>query len=662
MINTRIVRYTLLKFLLFIATVFSLGRPAEAVIQNAGVYITPSPASIGQTITLKNSIKSTAVESNLTVTLQIRPVVNSTVGSTVHFSQVLTGQNFALNETKQYQQTYVVPATMISGTYTYCIKVTNSAGTTTYMNVQSTSSPMIFTVNGVTASTYMRGINIMDLGIAGNTLPGVYGTNYTKPNLTSLQDLRSRGIKVIRIPFLWERIQPTLGGPLNTAYLGYLLQVLRDANTADLKVIVDMHNYGRYTPTTTSARVAYPFGHPSGPTQAQYADAWEKISAAIKADAQAYNATYAYDLMNEPHSIPHLYVPFANPYTVCSFETNTEGWTAQNPSKVTLSKETRNSQGSLKMNVIPESGSGLVYRMTLPSTIKQLSVANGGTIQFKGYVPTTTTGTIQFRVWMVDSAYTMHQSPLTTLPKGTEFTFRYTPTASWWTNYKSIIVDFIANGTDGVTPSVFYIDDITQGTISGDKTPPQVWEAYSQAAVTGIRSLNDTKLIMVEGYEFSSAARWAINHPVKWITDPQNNTMYHAHMYMDSDSSGAYALSHSAELSAAQAQGFATVGARGVARLKNFTDWTEAQNVSGFLGEFGWPNANTVGASDGAAWNADGEELLDFLDSKNMGGTMWATGTWLTPTGNILNTYQLANSSRPFLPLSQATVLEAHLN
>jgi hypothetical protein len=41
---------------------------------------------------------------------------------------------------------------------------------------------------------------------------------------------------------------------------------------------------------------------------------------------------------------------------------------------------------------------------------------------------------------------------------------------------------------------------------------------------------------------------------------------------------------------------------------------------------------------------------------------MWATGTWLTPTGNILNTYQLANSSRPFLPLSQATVLENHLN
>lgn len=346
--------------------------------------------------------------------------------------------------------------------------------------------------------TYLRGINIMDLGTAYGNVPGTFEQHYTRPSLKSLEALKSRGIKVVRLPFIWERIQHSLGGSLDPFYRDLLTNVLIDCDKAGLKAIIDMHNYTKYT----DKGVKKVFGASNAPTHAQFADVWKKISTHLRSVPQAYNAVYAYDLMNEPSGIP----------------------------------------------------------------------SNTG------------------------------------------------------------------------------------------KTSARIWEEYAQAAVSGIRSVGDKKLIHVEGDTYSAAHRWRSNHPKPFINDPANNIMYHAHMYIDNDSSGQYKNSYDQEEAFARSQGHASVGARGVARLKKFADWCAEFKQRCFLGEFGWPATYYVGSrAEALKWNAAGEELMEFMDSVRMGGTLWATGSWFGESGNILNSYILPRGTRQFKPLSQAEVLERHL-
>ena len=118
------------------------------------------------------------------------------------------------------------------------------------------------------------------------------------PNAAECQYYSGKGFKFIRVPFLWEKIQPTLGGALDATYLGYIDQVVTAAATYNMSVMIDMHNYLRYPsdPSTTSTSTLVTQG---GPTQAQYNDVWTKI-----ATHYANNTTiWGYDLMNEPHNL-----------------------------------------------------------------------------------------------------------------------------------------------------------------------------------------------------------------------------------------------------------------------------------------------------------------------------------------------------------------------
>lgn len=501
--------------------------------------------------------------------------------------------------------------------------------------------------------TYLRGINIMDLGISGTVIPGVYGTNYTKPSLTALQSLKARGLNVVRIPFLWERMQPTLGGALDPAYLSYLIQVLKDANTAGLKVIVDMHNYAGYNISGTIHR----FNSETGPTTSQYADAWSKISAAIQAEPLAAAAVYSYDIMNEPANIydSRSTIPTSGAFVVSDFATTDEGWLPRDNSDTVVAYDTRNS-GSLKVTMTTASTGTRILGAVLNNGVQQTAIGNGATFRVRGYVPTSTPGdNARVRIFMYDSGYAPQAGTAFTITKGETFEFHYTPAASTFPGNVQVGVELILDNTPGATPLVFYIDDVVQGTPITGVSPQAAWETYSQAAVTAIRALNDKTLISVQGYAYSSAKDWATNHPTKWITDSANNHMYDAHLYFDDDGSGNYSNSFATETTNATGQGYASVSARTVARVKVFTDWVTAQNTKGFVGEYGWPNSDL--SADATSWNQVGDDLLTHLDSVNMGATMWATGSWLSPTDNKLNTYVLST----FQALSQSTILENHL-
>ncbi|GEM_PF-3592732 len=63
----------------------------------------------------------------------------------------------------------------------------------------------------------------------GAAIPGVYGVGYMFPTATELDYFSSKGMIVIRVPFMWERMQPAANGPLDPTYLGRLDQVVSGA-------------------------------------------------------------------------------------------------------------------------------------------------------------------------------------------------------------------------------------------------------------------------------------------------------------------------------------------------------------------------------------------------------------------------------------------------
>lgn len=497
---------------------------------------------------------------------------------------------------------------------------------------------------------FLRGVNIMDLGMSGGVFPGVYNTNYTSPTLAGMHALKARGLNVVRLPFLWERVQPTLNGALDAPYLGYLLQAMRDANTAGLKVIIDMHNYGSYT----TAGILTRLGSDDGPTMANYQDVWTKLSTAIQADAAAKAALYAYDIMNEPVGMRDTRgsVTNAGATKIADFTTTVDGWSAEGG----VAAYSASYGGSIKAS--RASGAAAFLLFGIGKNFFNPTSAAGTTIRIKGFMPANVQG-VYPRIRLTTLVnFTGTQHPIKEIPRGEHFEVQYTLTGPDWAGMTGIIIEAVVNDVDGTGPYEIYFTDISQGTAIVGKADTVLWEEFSQSAVDAIRANGDNSNIMIEGYDYASAKEWATNHPVKWITDPADKIIYQAHSYMDANNSGAYANSYATDNAAAIAEGlgYTSTADRAVKHVKVFTDWVTAQGVKGFIGEMGWPNSDAAPA-DYQDWDAAGEAVLAHLDSVNMGATLWATGTWLDANDNELNAY---DGQATFAPLSPALILEAH--
>jgi Ca2+-binding RTX toxin-like protein len=135
------------------------------------------------------------------------------------------------------------------------------------------------------------GINISG-GEFGGT-GGTHNSTYHYPTLSELKFYADKGVDLIRLPIRWERVQDALDGPLDLAGdIALIKQVLVNAASLGMNVIIDVHNYGRYNGVAIGAA--------GGPTAAQFADFWKKMAIEFK----DMPALAGYDLMNEPHDMP----------------------------------------------------------------------------------------------------------------------------------------------------------------------------------------------------------------------------------------------------------------------------------------------------------------------------------------------------------------------
>ncbi|EPT01473.1 hypothetical protein FOMPIDRAFT_115275 [Fomitopsis schrenkii] len=102
----------------------------------------------------------------------------------------------------------------------------------------------------------------------------------------------AEGANLYRIPFAWQEMTPTLGGPINETFFyeeyNPIVQAAL-ASSPDAYVIIDVHNYARWNGGIISQ---------GGPTNEQYASLWYQVSSLYADTPRALLG-----LMNEPHDL-----------------------------------------------------------------------------------------------------------------------------------------------------------------------------------------------------------------------------------------------------------------------------------------------------------------------------------------------------------------------
>lgn len=125
---------------------------------------------------------------------------------------------------------------------------------------------------------------------------GEDGYHYSFPSTADIDYFQSKGLKLIRLPFRWERVQPELNGPIGGAnYLKQMKDLINHAQKKGVYIILDMHNFGRRPVNGTS----FVIGQQQSLKIEHFADVWKKLAAEFK----DYHNIWGYDLMNEPHDM-----------------------------------------------------------------------------------------------------------------------------------------------------------------------------------------------------------------------------------------------------------------------------------------------------------------------------------------------------------------------
>ncbi len=148
---------------------------------------------------------------------------------------------------------------------------------------------------------YRRGVNLA--GPEFGDVPGKLHFTYTYNNENSFKYFGERGFTVIRVPIRWERIQTKLNGPLDPENLKELKQNIVWAKKYNSTVVIDVHNYCRYSQEINGKRVgALIDAEVDGKvlvSSADFADLWTKLSTEFKDEP----GVYGYGLMNEPNNM-----------------------------------------------------------------------------------------------------------------------------------------------------------------------------------------------------------------------------------------------------------------------------------------------------------------------------------------------------------------------
>jgi endoglucanase len=140
------------------------------------------------------------------------------------------------------------------------------------------------------ASTTIRlqGVNFSGAEFGGCTKPAKYGYQYGYPKNENFDVFLGLGMNAFRLPFCWERLQPSATQALDDAELTRMDATVNYATARGAYVILDPHNYASYQGKLIGA----------GTTNEMFADFWSRVAAHYR-----NNDHVIFGLMNEPHGI-----------------------------------------------------------------------------------------------------------------------------------------------------------------------------------------------------------------------------------------------------------------------------------------------------------------------------------------------------------------------
>jgi endoglucanase len=122
----------------------------------------------------------------------------------------------------------------------------------------------------------------------GQNIPGVLNKDYTFPSTASINHFVGSGFSAMRLPFLWERLQPSLRGNFDEAYFGHLQNSIADVIAAGATAVLDPHNYARYNGQVIGEGIALE----------DFVDFWTRLATHYKDEPSV-----AFAIMNEPHDM-----------------------------------------------------------------------------------------------------------------------------------------------------------------------------------------------------------------------------------------------------------------------------------------------------------------------------------------------------------------------
>lgn len=117
----------------------------------------------------------------------------------------------------------------------------------------------------------------------------VYGRDYSYPTDGEIAYFAKKGMNIIRVPFLWETLQPDPLQPFRQEEVDRLKQVVKAARAHHMVVLLDPHNYARYYGQVV--------GSPQVPA-IDFADFWRRLAPIFAHDDVWFG------LVNEPHDMP----------------------------------------------------------------------------------------------------------------------------------------------------------------------------------------------------------------------------------------------------------------------------------------------------------------------------------------------------------------------
>ncbi|KAI9057728.1 glycoside hydrolase family 5 protein [Trametes sanguinea] len=139
----------------------------------------------------------------------------------------------------------------------------------------------------------LGGVNTAGYDFSVGTDGSFTGTGVSPPP-AQFTHFANEGANLFRIPFAWQLMTPTVGGPINETFFAIYDKTVQAAlnSGSETFVIVDLHNYARWNGDIIAQ---------GGPTNDQFASIWTQL-------AQKYgsNERIIFGIMNEPHDIPSV--------------------------------------------------------------------------------------------------------------------------------------------------------------------------------------------------------------------------------------------------------------------------------------------------------------------------------------------------------------------